>query len=806
MVALYLSLAIAGSIVVAFSCTRFTRGTAWLLGGLLLLQLLLSATWVTSDFFSGEGFNASVLYHLRSEAAGVAIAEYAGILALTVLLIIGTFLSVWILLRYLGSKAGSNNSAQAWLLLLAMFGTVTLHPTVNGFLAMFNRGFYGETSVADTAGEDFDAFYSAPQFTSGDGNRMNLVLLYAESFEQTYFDEALFPGLVTELRAFEDEVVRFSDIQGFPGTGFTIGGMVASQCGLPLITHGHPNTMRGMDRFLPGAVCIGDILADQGYALHYMGGAETAFAGTEKFLRSHGFTSITGRKQLEPLLEDPDYVSGWGVYDDFLMEKMLERYDALSASGTPFALVALTMDTHHPRGHASKSCAGMAYGDGSNSMLNAVKCSDAILAQTINHIRSSKWSENTLLVVASDHLALPNRARQLLKQGRRRNLLWIFPPDGEARTVAKPGATIDTAPAILHFLGHDVSQFALGNNLVVGEPSIVETLGNSHWQARAWRDEFASFWEMPEAFETITLGPEAMGVTIDGRELQGPALVVFSGTEIGHLKFHLDTKETLLPEVRAAAGDTVLLWFDVCAKVRAMDLALPVDGACLFIGPLGSTRAVVQQVQDVYTLRVSDLSEISDRFGSDQLLSHRYANLDAAIAHGSPELRKYEFGLDAVPADFNLAVRSSGGLRGRSSVTRAGVSTWVRRGLHLFAISEREAPRLLARFDPCSGQVQGSIAAAIAAAPASAQPLGHVLLAHDSAVCDGTLDALFEGLPLTRWRELGLRQPYVAFMPSGNTGASIEVLADRELALEVTFLASPKSSSVDVAGLPPAGQ
>ena len=55
--------------------------------------------------------------------------------------------------------------------------------------------------------------------------------------------------------------------------------------------------------------------------------------------------------------------------------------------------------------------------------------------------------------------------------------------------------------------------------------------------------------EMPETFETITLSPEAMGVTIDGRELQGPALVVFSGTEIGHLKFHLDTKETLLPEV-----------------------------------------------------------------------------------------------------------------------------------------------------------------------------------------------------------------------------------------------------------------
>jgi hypothetical protein len=236
-----------------------------------------------------------------------------------------------------------------------------------------------------------------------------------------------------------------------------------------------------------------------------------------------------------------------------------------------------------------------------------------------------------------------------------------------------------------------------------------------------------------------------------------------------------------------------------------MKLALPVDGACVFVGALGSTGAVVQPVQDVYSLSASDLSDIAGRPGSDKLLSDRYANLDATIAHGSPELRKYEFGLDAVPAGFNLAVRSSGGLGGRSRVTREGVSTRVRRGLHLFAISEREAPRLVARFDPCSGQVQGSIAAAIAAAPASAQSIGHVLFVHDSAVCNGTLDAVFEDLPLTRWRELGVRQPYVAFMPSGDPHASIEVLAGRELALEVTFSASSKSSSVDVAEFSAAG-
>ena len=144
------------------------------------------------------------------------------------------------------------------------------------------------------------------------------------------------------------------------------------------------------------------------------------------------------------------------------------------------------------------------------------------------------------------------------------------------------------------------------------------------------------------------------------------------------------------------------MWFDACAKIRAMKLALPVDGLVSCCA-LGSTRGRAASA-DVYSLTASDLSEIAGRSGSDKLLSDRYANLDATIAHGSPELRKYEFSLDAVPVGFNLAVRSSGGLRGRSSVTLEGVSTRVLRGLHLFAISEREAPRLVARFDPCSGQ------------------------------------------------------------------------------------------------------
>ena len=105
-------------------------GDAWLLGGLLLIQLLLSATWVASDFFQ-----AKVSTPLRcitcARRRRVSRLQVSGILALTVLLTVGTFVSVWVLLRYLGSKAGSTTARG-----MVVAGDARhrdLHPTVNGF-------------------------------------------------------------------------------------------------------------------------------------------------------------------------------------------------------------------------------------------------------------------------------------------------------------------------------------------------------------------------------------------------------------------------------------------------------------------------------------------------------------------------------------------------------------------------------------------------------------------------------------------------------------------------------------------------
>jgi len=66
----------------------------------------------------------------------------------------------------------------------------------------------------------------------------NLVLIYVESLENSYQKPTLFDkNLLTSLDQFKG--LTFSDFRQAPGTGWTIAGMIATQCGIPLKSVSH---------------------------------------------------------------------------------------------------------------------------------------------------------------------------------------------------------------------------------------------------------------------------------------------------------------------------------------------------------------------------------------------------------------------------------------------------------------------------------------------------------------------------------------------------------------------------------------
>ena len=251
-----------------------------------------------------------------------------------------------------------------------------------------------------------------------------------------------------------------------------------------------------MDTFLPLVTGLGDLLHDKGYYLTYYGGASLRFAGKGKFFSTHKFDDIRGRRELLPELKDRSYRTGWGLYDDSLFDLAYQRFLELSENHDKFGLFLLTLDAHNPNGYPSKSCQAIIYKDGSNPMLNAVAGSDYLITKFVNKIAQSPYGAMTVVVVASDHLALRGTATKLLNKAERNNLFMIIEPGATKPTkIRKLGSTLDIGVTILPFIGYE-GAIGLGRDLADPKQS-TEEIEYIHKNIPSWKSSFSRFWNSP---------------------------------------------------------------------------------------------------------------------------------------------------------------------------------------------------------------------------------------------------------------------------------------------------------------------
>lgn len=289
----------------------------------------------------------------------------------------------------------------------------------------------------------------------------NLLLIFLEGLETIYTDEDVFPGLTPTLQRLNAEGLQLQNMQQIHGSGWTMGGIVSSLCGTPLV---YESRLTGNEvlfsRLLDSAVCLPDILESAGYQQVFMGGASLEFASKGDFLRDHGFDAAFGSHELVGELEDPGYTGGWGLYDDSLFSLALEQYKQLADSGQPFNLTLLTVDTHHPTGEPSASCPE--YGAVDNSILHAVHCTDYLVGKFIEQLRESPAFEDTLVVLASDHLSMRNIAFPLFPDDYDRTLYFNVLNAEQLVSEQIPTTPLDVSPTVLSLMGveHDAAFLA----------------------------------------------------------------------------------------------------------------------------------------------------------------------------------------------------------------------------------------------------------------------------------------------------------------------------------------------------------
>jgi len=539
--------------------------------------VLFFAVSIVSDHLTGAGFNESVIYHLQTGLEGAAIRDFhgliwsgAGILTISLGVVIGL---IWLTPRYLRTKARLRIPAYAPVAMALL--AVAVHEVPRKLVEMRRISTDSEVHISQ---------FKAPEPLAPVPKPVNFVWIYGESLERTYLDETLFPGLTPGLKSLDAESLSFTDIRQYPGTEWTVAGMVASQCGSPLPTVGGPGGSLGAyPVFLPGAVCLGDLLSQAGYQLSYIGGADLHFAGKGKFYRSHGFRDVRGLKELEPVVADNSRNS-WGIYDDQLFDIVFQQYQSLRKSSGPFGLVTLTTGTHHPVGNIPARCGDLKYQDGSNPMLNAVHCSDRLITELVRKIRAD--DPNTMIVIASDHLAMPNGAYDKLEKGTRRDLFMVnWPSHIKPALSTRTAGTFSTGVTVLNLMGYDITKLGLGRSLLRAKPTLAEKHKDFSSLVSSWLPQLTALWQLPQSVDAITIDPQRVTLAI-GRQTF-PLPVAINLDERGGIKrMAFDNPEVTVDQVVEPLKDEGLIWVDACKNMypklgRAVEIS---EGWCLWRG------------------------------------------------------------------------------------------------------------------------------------------------------------------------------------------------------------------------------
>ncbi|HEY1843396.1 MAG TPA: phosphatidylglycerol--membrane-oligosaccharide glycerophosphotransferase [Buttiauxella sp.] len=595
---------------IAVYAVKAGRNLWWFASILLILSLyiVLNVTLVASNYFTGEGINDAVLYTLTSSMTGAGIGKYilpgAGV-AVGLVVIFG--LLTWILRR---RKHHPHHFGYSLLAIVLALASVDASSAFRQVVELVKS----QTRSGDS---DFGAYYKVPHGVINKP-KLNLVYIYGESLERTYFQPELFPDLAPELTGLKDSGMDFSHTGQLPGTDYTIAGMVSSQCGIPLFAPFEGNSSASMSSFFPKNICLGDILKASGYENYFMQGADLRFAGKDVFLQSHGFDHMYGAQELKTMVADPSYKNNWGYYDDTVLDEVYEKYIELSKARKRFSLFTLTVDTHHPDGFISKTCQRRSYTfDGKvNQSFSAVACSQEHIAKLIEKIKASPYFKNTVIVVSSDHLAMNNTAYKYLNKQQRDNLFFIIRGDKpEQKLIPVKRSTMDNGATVLDILGGD-NYIGLGRSSISSE-SLSTVFMNIKEKIIAWKPDVIDLWNFPKSITEYAIDQKKNTFSFSGAHFKMPLLLRIADDKIEPLP-ESEYSAPLRYQLADFSVKDKFIWVDRCFKMaRLWDPQLALStGLCVSQGQLGG-RPVVRQVTaqlDTQPVKFAEEQLDKDRF------------------------------------------------------------------------------------------------------------------------------------------------------------------------------------------------
>lgn len=316
------------------------------------------------------------------------------------------------------------------------------------------------------SGKDFfSEAYATPNIKAFPSpvKKKNLIVLYIESLEQNLRNSSIHGvNLIEPIDNLSGFTIPY--FTSAPGTGWSIAGMVASQCSIPTIPY--LKVGAHAKNFLPGAICLGDILARDGYEQYFLSGPDLQFAGMDKFYKDHGYQHAMGKSEWREKKLDSTLFTSWGsgIHDDTLLEEAKKIIIQMKSAHKTYNLTLITTDSHASKGTPSTHCSKQEKASG---FRGAFQCTSKFVANFINELKKENLLNDTVVVIMGDHPFLNNEKQSAFFPDPR--YIYIkFITNDNIRPLRDKMTHFDVAPSILELLGYINSsnpRFGLGFSL-----------------------------------------------------------------------------------------------------------------------------------------------------------------------------------------------------------------------------------------------------------------------------------------------------------------------------------------------------
>jgi len=324
--------------------------------------------------------------------------------------------------------------------------------------------------------------------------KRNLIILYIESGENAVINKENGGGwdysVIPELESIALENINFSNsdkIGGalpIAGTGWTVGGLVATTSGIPLKIPVNGNDFTSSNNFLAGAYTLGDILHKEGYNQEVMFGSDAAFGGRSNYYTKHGNYEIFDVKTAisEGKIHESEQV-WWGFDDTHLFEWAKEEITELASLDKPFNFSFLTANTHFPDGFVESGTENLF----ETQYENVFAFSAKQISDFVTWLKNQELYKNTTLIIMGDHHSMqdPDFFTSHMYDGYDRTIYnaIINSPVKPINSKNRLFTSLDMYPTILASIGVTIegNRLGLGTNLFSNRKTFVEELGHSYF-------------------------------------------------------------------------------------------------------------------------------------------------------------------------------------------------------------------------------------------------------------------------------------------------------------------------------------